>query len=122
MALKIKKFQGGGQAPMQEAPQAQEGGQQGEGQNQMIEMLTQVVQSQDPNAALQFCNMLAEQMQLGSAPQEGQAPAPEPVPQAAKGMKMELDKDRDKMKKGGDVPMKKGMSAIDKYKKSKGMK
>lgn len=49
------------------------------------EMLMAVIESQDPNLALEFCNMLAQQMSGGG---EG-APAPAPAaPMGRYGMKV----------------------------------
>lgn len=51
------------------------------------EMLMAVIESQDPALALEFCNMLAQQMGAGGAPEGG--PAPEPAPPMGRyGMKV----------------------------------
>jgi hypothetical protein len=72
---RVTKHQEGG--PMGGAPEgAPQGAPQGDGSG-VQEMLMQVLETQDPNMALQFCNMLAEQMGLaggGGAPQGGAAP------------------------------------------------
>lgn len=76
-------FQQGGEMPTEPAAPAQGGA-------DLEQMLMQVVQSQDPNLALQFCNMLAEQMGGG-----GQAPAapmgsePAAVPMGRRGMRLQ---------------------------------
>jgi hypothetical protein len=72
----IKKFQAGGDIPAQGAAPAPEaggapGGEGGGGDLQAAIM--QVVQSQDPQMALQVINMLAQAM--GIAPEAGGAPA-----------------------------------------------
>ena len=70
---KVTKHQEGG--PVGGAPA--EGGQGGGG---IQEMLMQVLQSQDPNMALEFCNMLGEQMGIsGGAAAPGQAPGQAPM-------------------------------------------
>jgi len=47
-----------------------------EGGDQLQQMLAEVVRTQDPNMALEFCNMLAEGMAAqGGAPEAGAPPA-----------------------------------------------
>ena len=76
----VRKFQQGGNAPAP-APADPAAAQGGQGGNQIEQMLMQVIQSQDAQLALQFCNALAQQMGIqGGAPAQGQpasAPAPE---------------------------------------------
>lgn len=65
----LKMFQEGGPMPAPAAAPAPENG----GPD---EMLAAVVESQDPQLALEFCNMLAQQMGItpgGGAPAEGGA-------------------------------------------------
>jgi len=79
----VSKFQMGG-APGGPAPE--QGGDAG-----MQEALMQVVQYQDPAMALEFCNMLAQEMGMtGGAPQGAPMPAPQgaPMPAARQGMKV----------------------------------
>lgn len=66
----LQIFQEGGQAPAPEAPAEGGGGPE--------QMLMAVVESQDPNLALEFCNKMAQEM--GIAPGGGAAPAPEAAP------------------------------------------
>jgi hypothetical protein len=73
----VRKFQAGGSAPDPSqggapAPDPSQGGSQGGGQ--LEQMLTQVVQTQDPQMALQVCNALAQSMGIGGA-QGGGAPS-----------------------------------------------
>ncbi len=64
------------------------GAPQGGGGGGVQEMLMQVLESQDPNMALEFCNMLGQQMGIGGggAPQGG-APAG-PAPMGRNGMQV----------------------------------
>jgi len=84
----VAKFQQGG-APVDPnmAPPAPEGG----GGGELEQALMQVVQSQDPAMALEFCNMLAEQLGLaGGAPAPGpEGGAPAAVPMARNGMRLQ---------------------------------
>jgi hypothetical protein len=92
-------------APPPEA--APEGGANGQ-QDQMMQQLTQVVQSQDPNAALEFCNNLASAagIQPGGGEAGAEAAAPPPTEE---GMPMQ--------RKGGTMKVK--MSAADKMRNNK---
>lgn len=95
----IKKFQMGGAmpapeaapapAPAEEAVPGQEGG------ADLQTMILQVVETQDPQLALEVVNLIAEQAGLTGAPaapaEEGMAPAapaPEGIPQGKFGMKI----------------------------------
>lgn len=78
-AQKVTKHQEGG--PVGGAPA--EGGQGGGG---IQEMLMQVLQSQDPNMALEFCNMLGEQMGIGGGQAAAPGQAPAQAPMGRKGM------------------------------------
>lgn len=66
----VRKFQAGGPAPEAAPGGAAPGG----GGGGMQEALMQVIQSQDPNMALEFCNMLAQEMGIGGGAPGG-APA-----------------------------------------------
>ena len=66
------KFQAGGAMPEGGAPAGPEGAPAGGGGQDPQAMLMQVLETQDPNMALEFCNMIGQQMQGGG---EG-APAP----------------------------------------------
>ena len=99
----VKKLQQGGamEGGATGAPAAPEsaGGQPGgQSGDPMMDALVQVVQTQDPQAALQFCNMLAEQMGIASgggsaAPAGGSASGggsqEGAVPVARNGMRIE---------------------------------
>ena len=74
----VKKLQAGGMGVPAAAPE--------QGGGQVEQMLMQVIQTQDPNMALQFCNMLAEQMGVGGQPQSAPAPATEGLPAGKYGM------------------------------------
>lgn len=105
-SMKAKYYQEGGAMPAQEMAPApgQEGGEAG---NEMMAMLQQVVESQDPAMALQFCNQLAQSIGGGgqeAAPQADSAMAA-PVPQGKNGMKIP-EKEKGKGKK---------MSAVEKF-------
>ncbi len=88
----VRKFQEGGAAPDPSqggapAPDPSQGG--GQGGGQLEQMLTQVVQTQDPQMALQVCNALAQSMGIGGAPQGGApAPAGQPSPDGSGGQPM----------------------------------
>lgn len=82
--------------PPQQAPSGGQPGQQdqgaGEDQGQMMQMLQQIVQTQDPNMALEFCNQLAQSLGQGQQQDEGaegdQGGDNSGIPQGKKGMKM----------------------------------
>lgn len=82
-----RKFQAGGAAPAPEAAPAPADG----GAGQMEQVLMEVVQTQNPQLALEFCNMLAEQMGMtGQAAPAPTAPAEgAPVPVARRGMRLQ---------------------------------
>lgn len=94
----VQKFQMGGAMPAPESAPA-EGGAPMEaapqGGGDLEGMIAQVVETQDPNLALEVVNMIAEQAGLGAAPA---APAPatdapvaapaEGIPQGRFGMKV----------------------------------
>ena len=83
---KVSKFQEGGAPMAPEAAPAPEGG----GAGQLEEMLMQVVQTQDPNLALEFCNMLAEQTGMSGAPAAPTQAAPAGgVPMGRRGMRLQ---------------------------------
>lgn len=85
---KTKKYQAGGPAPEGGAPMGSEVGApapEGGGGGDLQAAIMQVVQSQDPNLALQVVNMIAEAM--GIAP-GGAAPGGEGVPAGAMGGEM----------------------------------
>jgi hypothetical protein len=90
----VTKHQEGG--PVQGGAPAPEGG----GGGGVQEMLMQVVQSQDPNMALQFCNMLAEQMGMGG---QGGAPAPGGAPEGAPMGRYGMEIKAPMFKKGGKL-------------------
>lgn len=70
----LRMFQEGGQMPSQDMAPAPAQGAEQEGGTNPDEMLAAVIQTQDPQLALEFCNMLGQQMGLtpGGAPQEAQ--------------------------------------------------
>ena len=61
------KFQAGGAMPEGAPAGPEAGAPQGGGQDPQA-MLMQVLETQDPNLALEFCNMIGQQMQGGGAP------------------------------------------------------
>lgn len=74
------KFQAGGGMPAPAGPEAGGGAPAGGGEDQLQAMLKQVVESQDPNMALQVCNQLYEAIAGGGADAGGgQGPAPMPA-------------------------------------------
>ncbi|MES1922979.1 hypothetical protein MHBO_004511 [Bonamia ostreae] len=101
---RTQKFQEGGMAPAPEqmapeggAPAGPEGGDQGA---EIQAAIQQVIQTQDPELALQVCNALGEMMGISGggegAPAEGApapgpegagAPMPEDTPMARRGIK-----------------------------------
>ena len=89
----------GAEAPVEEVP-AEEGA--GAAQEQMMQQLAQIIQTQDPNLALQFCNQLAEQANM--AGQAAPAPAGgEGVPMNKKGGKVVKVSAYQKLKNGGKI-------------------
>lgn len=78
-------------------------------QDQMMQQLTQVVQSQDPNAALEFCNNLASAAGIAPGGQEDGGANGQPEPDGDEGMPMQ--------KMGGKMKVK--MSAAQKMKNTK---
>lgn len=95
----------GMQAPPEAAP---EGGANGQ-QDQMMQQLTQVVQSQDPNSALEFCNNLAAA--AGIQPGGQEAGAEQAPPPTDEGMEAPMQRN------GGTMKVK--MSAADKMRAKK---
>ena len=98
--MKLRKFQEGGAAPMQEgAPQegAPQDAQQG-GQDPiaiLAQMAQQALETKDPNAAFAVCEGLLQLIQQMTQQQGGgeQAPAPEGEPvYAKKGTKLKIVK------------------------------
>jgi hypothetical protein len=80
-----RKFQEGGaapQAPSQGGAPASDPSQGGGAgaEDQLKQALTQVVQSQDPQLALQICMALAQQLGIAGASGGGAAPAPSGPP------------------------------------------
>lgn len=83
-----RKFQAGGPVPGGDpmAALAPTEGAPAGGGGELEQMLMQVVQTQDPQLALQFCNMLAQTMGLGQAAAPAGAPAEGGVPMGRRGM------------------------------------
>ena len=88
MDLQFRKFQEGGEMPVQNQAQAtpedQGNASEAQGQDPMAQLLqaaAQAVQGQDCQTAMQVCQMLVQMAQQGSgaAPEEGTAEAGEPV-------------------------------------------
>lgn len=74
---KYRKFQEGGEMPVEEAPMEQapeQGGQ--DPMMQIVQAAAQAVQSQDCNIAMQVCQVLVEMVQGGGIEE---APVEEPV-------------------------------------------
>lgn len=105
---KVQKFQMGGPMPAPEAAPPAEAGaapppQDGAGGGDIEAMIAQVVETQDPNLALEVVNMLAEQAGLTAPPAAEGAPAAPPamgapaeggIPQGRYGMKVPVLKAR----------------------------
>lgn len=81
--VKLHKFQAGGEMPMGEAPmegapvapeQGMEQAPQAGGEDQMMQAINQILESQDCNMAMQFIQMLAESMQGQGQPTAEEAP------------------------------------------------
>lgn len=108
----VAPVQGGAPAP--EAAPAEAGQGAGDQQNQMMQALQQVIQSQDPNMALQFCNQLGEQLGIAGggegegAGQEQAMPAEggvQEVPQGKNGMKIPTNGLKNHQKAPDKMPM-----------------
>jgi hypothetical protein len=97
----VATFQAGGAPGAPAAPAPAGDPAAGGGGDPMQEMLMQIVQSQDPNMALEFCNQLAQQMGIGGDA-GGAPPAGAPVPQAGNGMSVPG------YRKGGSIVFKAG--------------
>lgn len=71
---RTQKFQAGGPAPAGGAPQGPQGGGGGP-ESEIQAMLQEVIETQNPELALQTCNKLYEMLTgEGAAPSEPQAP------------------------------------------------
>ena len=88
MDLQFRKFQEGGEMPVQDqtqaAPEDQGNASEAQGQDPMSQLLqaaAQAVQSQDCQTAIQVCQMLLQMAQqgAGAAPDQGTAEEGEPV-------------------------------------------
>ena len=88
MDLQFRKFQEGGEMPVQDqtqaAPEDQGNASEAQGQDPMSQLLqaaAQAVQSQDCQTAMQVCQMLLQMAQqgAGAAPDQGTAEEGEPV-------------------------------------------
>ena len=88
MDLQFRKFQEGGEMPVQDqaqaAPEDQGNAPEAQGQDPMSQLLqaaAQAVQGQDCQTAMQVCQMLLQMAQqgAGAAPEEGTAEEGEPV-------------------------------------------
>lgn len=80
--MRIRKFQAGGPAPEQAAPQGQpQGGQ--DPMAQLMQAAQEAAQTGNCDLALQVCQMLLQLAgggaPAGGAPEQEQAPAPEPA-------------------------------------------